>query len=363
MVTAPTVRIVGWGGSLPSNRLTNSDLWAMPAIRKAFDTEKARLALHDHPDVASLSPEEVFDRWALQLCGIYERRILDRSGSQTTEDLCAEACTRALDQAGMQAHDIDHLIVACLTPSETVPNAACTVADLIGNPRISGYTLNAACAGFTYGLAAAFAAVRSGVSHNVLVVAGEAMSRIADYQDPKSAILFGDGAGAVVVSSGDEGLEVVGTPALGSLYNRDALWLAGQNWQDEGDAPPKLRMRGGPSILRRAVSYMVEMASRTLTSAGLGWDDVDVVIPHQANERITQALERKVALSTGRVVNNIGRLGNLSAATVPVALDETLRGEHGPVPIPGVTVLTAVGGGYSTAAVALKAEGRGSASM
>ncbi len=256
--------------------------------------------------------------------------------------------------AGIEATDLDQVIIASFTGAEEVPNMSCTVADRIGAPTLGGYTMNAACAGFTYGLAAGFAAIRSGVAKRVLVAAGETMSRVTDYTDPKTAVLFGDGAGAAVLSADGDGPQVIGIPALHGQYAHDPLWMVGQGWETEDEPVPKLHMQGGPSILRRAVGQMANMAIQAIESAGRTMADVDLLIPHQANKRITQALEKKLALPKGRVLDNIEPYGNISGATVAVALDEALRGMHGALPKPAVTVLTAVGGGYSTAAIALE---------
>jgi 3-oxoacyl-[acyl-carrier-protein] synthase-3 len=128
----------------------------------------------------------------------------------------------------------------------------------------------------------------------------------------------------------------------------------GQGWETEGEPNPKLHMIGGPRILRNAILTMAGAAERAVASADLDWDDVDIVIPHQANLRITQGLEKHLALARGRVIHNIGRYGNMSASTVGVTLDEVVRGMHGPVPEPATVVLTAIGGGYTTAAAVVR---------
>lgn len=353
-----TARFAGVGSWLPPTAVDNFRLFERETIRRNFDVERARASLRgegDEPE--ALAPAEVFDRWSRQVTGIRERRVLDPDDGLTTEDMCAEAGRRALGMAGLEARDLDLIIVASVTASDVVPNAACTVAAKLGVPRTGGYTLNAACAGFVYVVAAGWSFIRAGLAENVLVVAGDALSRITDYSDPKTAVLFGDGAGAAVLRPAPEGKGVLGSPYLTGDFDRDPLYLVGQAWERDEEPSPKLRMAGGPQILRQAIQSMAEVADRALEASGHGREDVDLVIPHQANLRITRGLERHLKLARGRVVHTIEEYGNLSASTVAVALDEVLRGRRGPVPDPALVVLTAVGGGYTSAGVVLKWEG------
>lgn len=349
-----TARITGSGSFLPEKRLDNYALYEMESIRRAFDLERARSALRDGEGTDELNPEEVFHRWALQVTGIRERRVLDPETGMRTEQMCAEAARRALEVAGLEPGDLDLIIVGSVTPSDEVPNMACTVAELLGVPRLGGYTLNAACAAFVYAVAAGWSAIRSGLARRVLVIAGDALSRITDYEDPKTAVLFGDGAGAVVLEAARRDDGVLGTPYLGGDYDRDPLFLEGRSWMEEDEPNPKLRMGGGPQILRQAIGSMAEAADRALQTTGRGWDEVDLVIPHQANLRITRGLEKQLRMSRGRVLHTIQEYGNMSASTVGVTLDEALRGRHGPLPDPALIVLTAVGGGYTTGGIVIR---------
>lgn len=354
MTLPTTATLAGTGSYLPETRLDNYGLYAIDSIRESFDVERARHALRDVEDPAALSPEEVFDRWARQVTGIASRCVLTPESGLTTEDMCAAAGRRALEAAGMQAADLDLVLVASLTGAEEVPNQACTVASRLGAPRLGGYTLNAACAGFVYAVAAGWAAIRSGLARHVLAVSGDALTRVTDYADPKTAVVFGDGAGAAVLvpSDGEEG--ILGVPVLGGEYAREPLYLVGQGWQMPEEPDPKIHMEGGPRILRNAIVSMAEIAGQALESAGRRWSEVDVVIPHQANLRITTGLEKHLTLERGRVVHNISDRGNMSASTVGVTLDEVLRGRHGELPDPALLVLTAIGGGYTTAATVIR---------
>ncbi len=349
-----TARVAGSGSFLPPRRLDNHDLFEMEGIRENFDVERARASLRDAEDAASLDPVEVFDRWARQVTGIRERRVVTEEGGLSTENLCTEASRRALDRAGMEPEDLDFIVVSTVTAKESVPNAACTVAAELEVPTVPGYTMNAACAGFVYAVAAGYAHIRAGLGENVLVIAGDALSHITDYEDPKTAVLFGDGAGAVVLTPGREGDGVLGPPYHVADYAPEHLYLRGQGWETEEEPDPKLHMGGGPRVLRQAIHAMRDVAERALERTDLGWEDIHYVVPHQANLRITKGLEKHLPLSEeGRVVHTIQRYGNLSASTVAVTLDEVLRGEHGPLPDPTRIVLTAVGGGYTSAGAVL----------
>ena len=352
MSSSVTARIVGTGSFLPETSVDNFDLYAMDGLRSSFDIDRARSSIR--VEDRSLSDEEVFDRWARQVTGIRARRILAPDSGKTTEDMCAIAAGRALDDAGIAASDVDILYLASLTCSDAVPNGACTVADRIGAPQLGGFVFNAACAGFVYGLASGWSAIVSRMAETVLVVSGDTLSRFVDYSDVKTAVVFGDGAGAAVLTrtEGDRGM--LGRPVMGGQFDRGPLYLVGQGWETESEPVPKLHMEGGPRILRNAINTMVSAGEASLESAGLGWSDVDVVIPHQANLRITMGIEKQLELDGGRVIHNIEDYGNMSASTVAVTLDEALRGRHGELAEPATIVLSAIGGGYTVAAATVR---------
>lgn len=349
-----SARISGSGSFLPPRRLENAELFRKEGIREHFDLERARGSLRGTEGLEELSPVEIFDLWSRQVTGIEARRVVTEEDGLTTEDLCAEACRRALDDAGMEPEDVDFIVGASVTPSDSVPNLACTVAAELGVPHVPGFGLNAACAGFVYGVAAGYAHIRGGLGENVLVVAGDALSHITDYEDPKTAVLFGDGAGAVVLTPTRDGDGVLGRPYHEADYAPEHLHLRGQGWETEEEPDPKLRMGGGPHVLRQAINAMKRVADRALETTDLEWEDVHYVVPHQANLRITRGLERKLPLADGKVVHTIQEYGNVSASSVGIALDEILRGEHGPLPDPTRIVLTAVGGGYTSAGLVLE---------
>jgi len=350
------VYLAGTGRFLPPQVMTNVEMFAIPSVRNAFDVERARGSLRglDPEETAALAPEAVFDRWAIQLTGIAERRILPDLPDASTEAMHVAAGASALEHAGIDASEVDLLLSATLTPREDVPNAACTIAAGLGNPSIPGYAMNTACAGFLHAIASAYAFVTSGAADTVLVTVGDALTRITNWDDPKVAVLFGDGAGAAVLTSKPAPGRILAAPVLDAEYSPDHLNITGLGWGDPLDPNHKLSMSGGANVLRQAIRTMQDVANRALARTPLGWEDVDVVVPHQANERITQGLEKVLQLPNGRVLHRIARIGNLSASTVPIVLDELLRGEHGTLADPTRIVLTAVGGGYASGAAVIE---------
>ena len=346
--------IVGTGSYLPETSVDNYTLYENRELRAAFDVERARSSLHAVDDPAALSDAEVFDCWTKQMTGIHARRVLDRATGMTTEDMAAEASLRALEAAGMEARDLDLLYVASLTCADEVPNAACTVADRIGAPELGGYLLNAACAGFVSGLASGWAAIAAGMAESVLVASADTLTRYVSPSDTRTAVLFGDGAGAVVLRRTGTERGVLGPPVMFGQFDRTALHMVGQGWETDEEPVAKLHMVGGPRILRNAITAMARAGGDALSLAGLAWADVDLVVPHQANARITAGLAKHLGLGTGQVVHNIRDYGNMSASSVAVTLDEIVRGRHGEIPDPATTVLTAIGGGYTVAAAVVR---------
>lgn len=350
------VYISGTGHYVPDHQVDNFALFDHPEIRRSFDSERARSSLRKgDPDAAdTLSDAEVFDRWARQLTGIVQRRIVPEDDSITSEDMCAEASRRALQHARIESDALDFLVVANLTAHEIVPNTAATVADRIGAPTLPGFVLNAACAGFIHAMSVGYMHVTTGQADTVLVVSGDALSLITEFSDPKTAVLFGDGAGAVVLTSRPGPGRVLAAPFLGAEYSPDHLNLLGLGPEPKSESGHKLSMAGGANVLRYAVRTMRDAGTSALESADITWDDVDFVVPHQANERITIALERALKLKKGRVIHAIENIGNVSASTVPITLDRLVQGEFGTLADRSTIVLTAVGGGYASGAVAIE---------
>jgi 3-oxoacyl-[acyl-carrier-protein] synthase-3 len=274
--------VFGIGAALPEEIVTNADL------------------------VANL---DTTDEWIVRRTGIRERRLLN--GSRTLADLAAEACSAALADAGRDGADVDRVMVCSLTPDRMMPGLAPSVAERIGCDLAGAIDLNAACAGFLYALDQAAALVESQRAKLVVVCGAEALSRITDHSDRGTAILFADGAGAVVVAGGDldRGLS---TFELRSDGRHSDLLYANRDER-------LLRMEGR-EVYRHAVARMVEATEAALVRAGIGIDEVDVFVAHQANARIIDAVAGRLGVPAEKVVMNVDTVANTSSASIPIAL-------------------------------------------
>jgi 3-oxoacyl-[acyl-carrier-protein] synthase-3 len=337
-----TARIIGTGSYLPKRLITNEDL---EKIVRNFDTKKAGMPFLD---------------WAFQMTGIRQRYYVE---DEDTESMAALASARALAAARISAQEIDFIIACSFTPSKDIPNLACTIANSIGNKKIPGFPLNTACAGFVYGLAVGYGLIRAQLYKRILVVASETLSRVTDYADPKTAVLFGDGAGALILEAADEG-GISSAPYLSSEYSEhfelghtascqaSGILTAGEK---EYIQRAYLRMPGGPRVLKKAIHAMSEAAGIALQRSRYKLQDIDYIVPHQANQRITTGLVEALGVPKEKVCATIERYGNTSGASVAIALDKALRGENATVIKRGdKLVLTAVGAGYSVGAVVLE---------
>jgi 3-oxoacyl-[acyl-carrier-protein] synthase-3 len=306
----PTPTILGVGAALPAQLITNADLVAR------LDTS---------------------DEWIVRRTGIRERRHL-RSGEALAE-LAANACTDALIDSGCDAAEVDHLIIATITPDRLTPGLAPAVAERIGAPTTGVLDINAACTGFLYGLDQAAALIESGRAHRVLVCGAEALSRITDHEDRATAVLFGDGAGAVLVGPGAPGR---GLRAF--VYGYDAA--RADTLYAERDAP-KLQM-AGQQVYRHAVARMTEAAQEVLARNGVEVEEVDYFVAHQANARIVAAVADALRVPPEKVSFNVEWTANTSAASIPLALAAAERDEH---LAPGSLVgMVAFGAGFVWAA-------------
>jgi 3-oxoacyl-[acyl-carrier-protein] synthase III len=273
------------------------------------------------------------DEWIVRRTGIRERRWLN--GSMTLADLATTACRQALDDAGCAAEEVDRVIVSTITPDRLTPGLAPYVAELLGATNAGAYDANAACAGFLYGLDQAAALVESGRARVVLVCGAEALSRITDQEDRSTAVLFGDGAGAVVVRAGalDRGCS---TFVLGCDGAQADLLYA--------EADERLLRMEGREVYRHAVARMTEATRQALEQARVRPDDLDLFVAHQANARIVEAVAAELGVDRDRVALNVDRVANTSSASIPIALAEAER--EGRLR-PGATVgLAAFGAGF-----------------
>jgi 3-oxoacyl-[acyl-carrier-protein] synthase-3 len=306
-------RITGTGGYLPEKVLTNADL------ERLVDTN---------------------DAWIVERTGIRVRHIA--ASHQTTSDLALHAAQRALEAAGLRATDLDLIIVATTTPDQIFPSTACLLQAKLGVGGCPAFDLQAVCSGFVYGIATADQFIRGGMVRHALVVGAETLSRITDYTDRGNCILWGDGAGAVILSASAEP-GVLSTHLHADGAHRALLEVpGGVSRQYEPDQ--KIRMEGR-AVFRVAVNTLDQIVDETLAHNGIGKADLDWLVPHQANIRIIQATARKLAMSMDRVVVTVDTHGNTSAASVPLALDVAVR--DGRIKSGDLVLTEAFGGGFT----------------
>jgi 3-oxoacyl-[acyl-carrier-protein] synthase-3 len=318
------VRIAGWGKYLPEKVLTNGDLERM------MDTS---------------------DEWIVSRTGIKERRIAGKH--ETASSMAAEASQAALSVAGADPSTLDLIIVATTTPDMMFPASASLVQESLSAPRAGAFDLNAACSGFVYALAVGHQFIAAGTYRRVLVVGSEVYSRIMDWEDRGTCVLFGDGAGAVLLEAtslhnGPCSI-VLGSDGAGA----EMLFVPGPCGPgDSGKHQPYLLQMKGPEVFRFAVNIMVKAAKEAAQGAGLGLDEIDLFIPHQANKRIINAAARTLKMSPERVFMNLESYGNTSAASVPIALCEAA--EQGRIEEGDKVLMVGFGGGLSWAAMTLE---------
>jgi 3-oxoacyl-[acyl-carrier-protein] synthase-3 len=319
-------RITGTGSFLPPRRLTNADLVA---------------------ELAATGVESS-DDWIVERTGIRARHFAD--DGMFSSDLAVEAAKSALTAAGITAQDIDLIIVATSTPDMVFPSTACIVQNKLGSAGGAAFDLQAVCCGFVYALSVADSMIKTGAANKALVIGAEVFSRILDFTDRTTCVLFGDGAGAVVLEASD-------TPGiLASDLHADGkhvgiLCVPGHVSGGKVLGDPLLKM-DGQAVFKLAVGVLEDAARAALAKADLTAADIDWLIPHQANIRIMQSTARKLKLSMDKVVVTVDQHGNTSAASIPLALDTAVRA--GQVK-PGQTLmLEGVGGGFTWGAVVLK---------
>ncbi|HEV8453231.1 MAG TPA: beta-ketoacyl-ACP synthase III [Gaiellales bacterium] len=285
---------------------------------------------------------ETSDEWIAQRTGIRERRIAANADSSAS--LGAEAARRALASAGVDAAELDLIVTATASPDYYFPATASLIGERIGAGEVAGFDLSAACTGFIYALAQAYSQIAAGLAETVLVVGTEVFSRLLDWSDRSTCILFGDGAGAVVLRRDDDrhglrGFEL-GADGSGALL----LSVAAVGHAAGHDEGPFVQMNG-PEVYKFATRVVVDSSLRSLEAAGLGVEDVDVFVPHQANRRIIDHAARRLGLDEAKVFANVDRYGNTSAGSIPICLDEGWRqGRIGPGDI---VLMVGFGGGLA----------------
>jgi 3-oxoacyl-[acyl-carrier-protein] synthase-3 len=258
------------------------------------------------------------DEWIMERTGIRERRIA--SDEQALSDLSLPAARRALEQAGSDGTDIDLVIVATVTPDMMFPSTSALLADQLGAKDAAAYDLSAGCTGFMYAVAQAYGMIAAGLSRKALVVGGDVLSRILDWSDRSTVVLFGDGAGAVVLERSDEAGFLafeLGADGAGGEH----LWLPGSGSRRFEDPEQFVKMNGR-EVFKFATRVLVQSAGAVLARYGATIEDVDVYVPHQANVRIIDHATKKLGIPSDRVVTNVDRYGNTSSGSIPLALAE-----------------------------------------
>ncbi len=316
--------LLGTGSALPERRVSNAEL------AEQLDTS---------------------DEWIVERTGIRFRHIA--APHETTSTLAAEACRIALDSAGVVAADIDLIVLATATPDQTFPATATKVQAMLGIDDCVAFDIAAVCSGFLYAVQVADSMLRTGVHKRALVIGAETFSRILDWEDRTTAVLFGDGAGAIVLegqeSDSDTGRGILATKLHADGRHNELLYVDGG--PSTTGTVGKLRMKGR-EVFRHAVVNLAAVMQETLVIAGLQSSDVDWVVPHQANARILDATSRKLGLPADKVVVTVDRHANTSAASVPLALDTAVR--DGRIREGQIVVLEAMGGGFTWGAAVVR---------
>jgi 3-oxoacyl-[acyl-carrier-protein] synthase-3 len=287
------------------------------------------------------------DEWIVERTGIRSRYIAGEG--ETTASLATEAARNALEQAGIDATEIDLIVLATATPDQTFPSSATKVQAALGIDDCIAFDVHAVCTGFLYALTVADSMLRSGSARRALVIGAETFSRILDWEDRSTCVLFGDGAGALVLRAEDGERGILATSLHADGRHNDMLFVDGG--PSTTGTVGKLRMKGR-EVFRHAVVNLAEVLGEVLKTAGLTPADVDWVVPHQANARILDATARKIGVSAEKVVVTVDRHANTSAASVPLALDVAVR--DGRIQRGQIIVLEAMGGGFTWGAAALK---------
>ncbi len=322
--------ISGSGSCVPQRRLTNADL------EKLVDTN---------------------DEWIVQRTGIRERRVV--SNGESTVTLALQAAQKALENAKISADDLDLIIVATLTPELITPSTACLLQEKLGIKRhIGAFDMGAACSGFVYSIATASQFIQTGAYKNILIVGAETLTRIVDYTDRGTCILFGDGAGAVVLSATEDSRRGIQAFELGADgMDGEMLYVPAGGSRLPASAETILNRQhylkmNGREIYKFAVHQMTNSLKKAMEACNLTAADVKLVVPHQVNQRIIDSATEKMGFPKDKVFVNIDRYGNTSAASVPLALDEALRaGACGPG---DCIIMVAFGAGLTWASATVK---------
>jgi 3-oxoacyl-[acyl-carrier-protein] synthase-3 len=321
-------RITGTGSFAPKKIITNQDL------ERLVDTN---------------------DTWIIERTGIKERRIAEKG--QTTSDLAYEAGKKALKAAGIGAHDLDLILVATMTPDTILPSMGCVLQHKLGAKNAAAFDIAAACSGFIYGMSVADAFIKSGAYKNILLVGAEVLSRFTDWEDRTTCILFGDGAGAVVIQrhAGKRGILSTHLHSDGSLGDLLHVPAGGASHPASHDTIRRrmhfIRMKGNETF-KAAVRALEGVVQETLEHNKVKPEEIDFLVPHQANLRIIQAMAQRLNMPMEKVVLTLPKYGNTSAASIPMALDEAVR--DGRIKDNHLLLFEAFGGGLTWASALVR---------
>ncbi|QNO15661.1 ketoacyl-ACP synthase III [Alkalicella caledoniensis] len=321
------VKIAGVGYSVPEKILTNKDL------EKIVDTS---------------------DEWITQRTGIQERRVAAKG--EPTSFFATIAAQKALEMSGIQAEEIDLIIVGTVTPDMAFPSTACIVQKNIGAKKAAAFDLEAACTGFIYGMSVATSFIENNIYKNVLVIGAETLSTIVDYEDRNTCILFGDGAGAVVLTKSEEkqvlAIDLGADGTGGDLLSRPAGGSLNPITEENIKNREHFVKMAGQEVFKFAVNIMNETSKKCIEKAGLTNENIDFFIPHQANIRIIESAVKRLKISPEKVYINLDKYGNMSAASIPVALGEAV--EKGLIKKGDNVLMVGFGGGLTWGGTLIK---------
>ena len=293
--------ILGLGSSLPEKVLTNYDL------EKIVDTS---------------------DEWISKRTGISQRRVLDED--KPAYQLGVDAAKKALDDAGIEAEELDLIIVTTETPDYLTPSMSCIIQSKIGAQKAAAFDLNAACSGFIYGMTIANQFIKSGYYKHVLVVGCEGLSKIVDWKDRNTCVIFGDGAGAAVLGPVEEGYGIITTHigadgVLGKNITMPCCYIGPEDIQVRSGDNKKVLWMDGSEVFKFAVRIMEQATNKVLEDSGLSMEDIKLIVPHQANIRIIEGAAKRLKVSEDKIFTNLHKYGNISSASIPLGLNEAYR--------------------------------------
>jgi 3-oxoacyl-[acyl-carrier-protein] synthase III len=323
-----SVGILGIGSSLPEKILTNQDL------EKMVDTS---------------------DEWITKRTGIARRRILDENVPAYTLGL--EASKKALENAGMDAENLDLIIVSTETPDYLTPTTACILQRNLGAKNAAAFDMNAACSGLIYGITIAKQFILTGYYKNILVVGCEGLTKVVDWKDRNTCVLFGDGAGAVVIGEVEKGYGIFATDigAVGELGHNITIpccYISKEDIEIRKHENKRVLWMNGGEVFKFAVKAMSDSTSKVVEESGLTIDKIKYIIPHQANIRIMEGAAKRLGIKTDRIISKIHEYGNNSSASVPVALNDTIK--EGLIKRGDYIVIVGFGGGLTWAAALIR---------